>query len=185
MAGPVGCGRIPYLELALHPELYGRPVVVARFGDRVITASEEAAALGVLAGMTLRQAEVLSPDAAVVEPQPEAACRLLEWIAAAIYDIAPVVEVRLDGRAWLDLNGVPRTGQAVKETRRRLRDAVRVEPRLGMAPGPFTAALAAARSRPGRLLMVAKARSFLAPLPVEELRLEAEQLERLDLLGLR
>ncbi len=38
---------------------------------------------------------------------------------------------------------------------------------------------------PGRLLIVADARPFLAPLPVEELPLEAEHLERLDLLGLR
>ena len=41
MAGPVCCGLIPHLELALHPELYGRPVVVARFGDRVITARRQ------------------------------------------------------------------------------------------------------------------------------------------------
>ncbi len=128
MAGPVCCGLIPHLELALHPELYGRPVVVARFGDRVITASEEAASHDVQAGMTLRQAEALSPTVAVAEPQTEAACRLRERIAAALYDVAPVVEVRLDGRAWLDLDGVPRTGQAVKEARRRLRDAVCVEP---------------------------------------------------------
>ena len=90
-----------------------------------------------------------------------------------------MVEVRLDGRAWLDLEGIPSTGQAVKEIRHRLREAVWVEPRLGMAPGPFTAARAAARSRPGRLLMVAEARRLLAPLPVEELALEPEQLERL------
>ena len=184
MAGPVCCGLIPHLELALHPELYGQPVVVARFSDRVITASQEAAAHGVVAGMTLRQAEAVSPAVAVVEPQPEAARRFRERIAAALYDVAPVVEVRLDGRAWLDLEGM-RIGQAVKETRRRLRDAACVEPRLGMAPGPFTAALAAARSRPGRLLIAAEARPFLAPLPVEELPLEVEQLERLDLLGLR
>ena len=185
MAGPVCCGLIPHLELALHPDLYGQPVVVARSGDRVITASEEAVAHGVLAGMTLRQAEALSPAVRVVEPQPEAARQFRQRIAAALYDLAPVVEVHLDGRAWLDLEALPRTGQAVKETRRRLRDAVCVEPRLGMAPGPFTAALAAARARPGRLLMVAEARSFLAPLLVEELPLEAEQLDRLDLLGLR
>jgi nucleotidyltransferase/DNA polymerase involved in DNA repair len=164
MAGPVCCGLIPHLELALHPGLYGQPVVVARFGDRVITASQEAAAHGVLVGMTLRQAQALAPAVAVVEPQPEPACRLRERIAAALYDVAPVVEVRLDGRAWLDLEGIRSTGQAVKETRRRLRDAACVEPRLGMAPGPFTAALAAARSRPGRLLIAAEARLFLAPL---------------------
>ena len=47
------------------------------------------------------------------------------------------------------------------------------------------ASLPDADSRPGRLLVVAEARPFLAPVPVEELPLEAEQLERLDLLGLR
>ena len=136
MAGAVCCGLIPHLELALHPELYGQSVVVARFGDRVITASQQAAAHGVLPGMTLRQAEALSPAVAVVEPQPEAARRLQERIAAALYDLAPVVEVRLDGHAWLDLDGIPCVGQAVKEARHRLRDGGRVEPRLGMAPGP-------------------------------------------------
>ena len=110
MAGPVCCGLIPHLELALHPEFYGQPVVAARFGDRVITASQEAAAQGVLAGMTLRQAEALSPALALVEPQPERAHRFRERIAAALYDLAPVVEVHLDGRAWLDLVGLPRIG---------------------------------------------------------------------------
>jgi nucleotidyltransferase/DNA polymerase involved in DNA repair len=69
--------------------------------------------------------------------------------------------------------------------RRRLLKAIGKEPRLGLAPGPFSARLAAARARPGRLLQVDDARKFLAPLPSRELPLDAEQLERLDLLGLR
>jgi nucleotidyltransferase/DNA polymerase involved in DNA repair len=96
MAGPVCCGLIPHLELAFHPELYGRPVVVARLGDRFMTASEQAASHGVLPGMTLRQAEALSPAVAVVEPKHETACRLQERIAATLYDLAPVVEVHLE-----------------------------------------------------------------------------------------
>src|SRR5207237_4661560 len=52
-------------------------------------------------------------------------------------------------------------------------------------PAPFSARLAAARARPGRLLKIDDARAFLAPLPTRELWLDDEQMERLDLLGLR
>src|SRR5713101_4960072 len=69
--------------------------------------------------------------------------------------------------------------------RRRLRAAIGREPRLGLAPGPFSARMAAARARPGRLIQVEDARAFLAPLASRELPLDEEQLERLDLLGLR
>src|SRR4029077_1977284 len=51
--------------------------------------------------------------------------------------------------------------------------------------GPFSARLAAARARPGRIMPVSNARAFLAPLSPRELPLDEEQLERLDLLGLR
>jgi nucleotidyltransferase/DNA polymerase involved in DNA repair len=56
---------------------------------------------------------------------------------------------------------------------------------LGLAPGPFSARIAAARARPGRLICIEDARAFLAPLTSHELPLDEEQRERLDLLGLR
>src|SRR2546428_9772880 len=76
-------------------------------------------------------------------------------------------------------------GQSIRAARHRLLEAIGREPRLGLAPGPFSARLAAARARPGRLLRVSDAREFLAPLPSRELPLDAEQQQRLDLLGLR
>ena len=185
MAGPVCCGLTPHLELARRPELIGRPAVVALDDSRVLTASAEAAARGVQPGLTLRQAEALSPTAEIVSADPVATTRLAERIATALSELAPSVEVRLDGRAWLDLAGVPWLATAVREARRRLRDLTGADPRLGLAPGPFAAMLAAARARPGRLVRVDDPPAFLAPLPVTELELEAEQLERLDLLGLR
>jgi protein ImuB len=151
----------------------------------VIAASEEAAAAGVRIGQTLRQAEALCPAAALVGTDAVATSRLAERLAADLYGLSPVVEVRHDGHAWLDLAGVPGARKAIGEARRRLRSAAGTEPRMGMAPGPFAAALAAARARPGRLLAVADAPAFLAPLPAASLPLDAEQLERLDLLGLR
>src|SRR2546427_10949134 len=135
--------------------------------------------------MPLRQAEHLCPQATFLSPDPDAAARLRELIASALYDLAPVVEVRVEGIAWLDVSGVVKPGESIREARRRLRTAIGREPRLGLAPGPFSARIAASRARPGRLLRIADAREFLAPLPSRELPLDAEQQERLDLLGLR
>jgi protein ImuB len=181
----VCCGLIGHFELARRPDLYGTPVIVGRWDEHVVAASEEAQASGVLPGMALRQAEHLCPQATFVQPDEEAAARIRELVSAALYDLAPVVEVRDEGIAWLDLSGVMNPGQSIRAARHRLLKAIGREPRLGLAPGPFSARLAAARARPGRLLRVADAREFLAPLPSRELPLDVEQRERLDLLGLR
>ena len=179
------CGLTGHLELARRPDLYGNPVVVGHWEEHVIAASEEAVPFGVVPGMALRQAEHLCPQATFLPPDSEAAAQLRELISSALYDLAPTVEVHAEGIAWLDVSGVVRAGESIRESRRRLRDAIGREPRLGLAPGPFSARLAAARARPGRLVQVDEARAFLAPLSSHELPLDAEQLERLDLLGLR
>jgi DNA polymerase-4 len=181
----VCCGLTGHLELAQRPDLYGGPVVVGEWEEHVIAASEEALAFGVLPGMPLRQAEHLCPSATFLLPAPDAATRLREMIASALYDVAPTVEVRVEGIAWLDVSAVPKPGESIREARRRLRAATGREPRLGLAPGPFSARIAAARARAGRLMCIEDARAFLAPLPSHELPLDEEQLERLDLLGLR
>ncbi len=151
----------------------------------MVASSEETLPFGIVPGMALRQAEHLCPHATFVLPDEDATARIRELISAALYDLAPVVEVRDEGIAWLDLDGVVRGGESIREMRRRLLKAIGKEPRLGLAPGPFSARLAAARARPGRLLQVDDTRKFLAPLPSRELPLDTEQLERLDLLGLR
>src|SRR6266702_4419192 len=179
------CGLTNHLELAKRSDLYGGPVVVGQWDDHVIAASEEALPFGVAPGMPLRQAEHLCPQATFLAPNPEAASRLRELISSALYDLAPAVEVKVEGIAWLDVSGVVRPGDSIREARRRLRTAIGREPRLGVGPGPFSARVAATRARPGRLVQVDDARAFLAPLPSRELALDAEQLERLDLLGLR
>ncbi|HEY1456800.1 MAG TPA: hypothetical protein VGG31_09905 [Candidatus Dormibacteraeota bacterium] len=181
----VCCALTGHLELARRPDLYGRPVVIGHWDEHVVAASEEAVPFGVAPGMALRQAEHLCPQAVFVLPDPEAAGRIRELISSALYDLAPTVEVRDEGCAWLDLGGVVNAGESIREARRRLRSAIGREPRLGLAPGPFTARLAAARARPGRLVQVDDAKSFLAPLSYRELPLDAEQHERLHLLGLR
>ena len=179
------CGLTGHLELARRPDLYGNPVVVGNWEEHVIALSEEALPFGVMPGMALRQAEHLCPQATFLPPDPESAAHLRELISSALYDLAPTIEIRVEGVAWLDVSGVVNPGESIREARRRLRAGIGREPRLGLAPGPFSARLAAARARPGRLVQVDKAKTFLAPLSSHELPLDAEQLERLDLLGLR
>src|SRR5256884_4406153 len=163
-----------HLELARRPDLYGRPVIVGRWDEHVVAASEETLPFGVTPGMAMRQAEHLRPQATFVLPDEEATDRPCELISAALYDLAPLVEVRDEGIAWLDISGVPAAGHSIRSARHRLLKAIGREPRLGLAPGPFSARLAAARARPRRLLRVADAREFLAPLPSRELPLDAE-----------
>ena len=179
------CGLTNHLELARRPDLYGSPVVVGDWEEHVVALSEEALPYGVMPGMALRQAEHLCPQATFLPPDPESAAQRRELISSALYDLAPTVEVRVEGIAWLDVSGVPKPGESIREARRRLKTAIGREPRLGLGPGPFSARLAAARARPGRLVQVERASTFLAPLSSHELPLDAEQLERLDLLGLR
>jgi nucleotidyltransferase/DNA polymerase involved in DNA repair len=182
----VCCCLTGHLELARRRDLYGSPVVVGDVVDgHAISVSEEALQFGVEVGMPVRQAEHLCPQATFLISDATFAIRLRELISAALYDLAPSIEVRIEGIAWLDLDGVPSPAESIREARRRVRDATGREPRLGLASGPFTARLAAARARPGRLLRIEDAQSFLAPLPARELSLDEEQMERLDLLGLR
>jgi nucleotidyltransferase/DNA polymerase involved in DNA repair len=182
--GRVCCGLTPHLELARRPDLYGKPVVVCTWEQPVLCASPEAEAFGVRSGMSFRHAQRLCPDAEFVQPDPEAAERLRRLIAATLYDLSPVVEVHPGGTGLIALDGVVKPRQAIVEMRRRLETATGAPPRLGLAPGPFSARLAASRARPGRVLQVEDARRFLEDLPVAELELDGEQLERLRLLGL-
>src|SRR3982074_1292357 len=181
----VCCGLTNHLELAKRPDLYGGPVIVGEWEEHVIAASEEASLFGVVPGMPLRQAEHLCPQATFLAPDPDTAANLRELISSALYDLAPVVEVRAEGVASIDVSGVVRSGESIREARRRMRAAIGREPRLGLTSGPFSARLAAARARPGRLMQVEDAKAFLAPLSAHELPLDVEQMERLDLLGLR
>jgi protein ImuB len=160
-------------------------VIVGHWDEHVVASSEETLPFGVMPGMALRQAEHLCPQAVFVLPDPQATARIRELISVALYDLAPMVEVRDEGIAWLDVSGVVSPGESIREARRRLRKAIGREARLGLASGPFSARLAAARARPGRLVQVDDAQAFLAPLSAHELPLDVEQMERLDLLGLR
>src|SRR5258708_36870708 len=99
--------------------------------------------------MALRQAEHLCPQATFLPRDPESAARLRELVSSALYDLAPTVEVRIEGVAWLDVSGVVNPGESIREARRRLPPPTGPEPPPGPAPGPLPAPPAPARPPPG------------------------------------
>src|SRR5439155_429748 len=99
------CCLAGHLELARRRDLYGTPVVVGGADGHVLAVSEEALPFSVEPGLPVRQAEHLCPHATLLSSDPVAADGLRERIAAALYDLAPCVEVRVDGIAWLGREG--------------------------------------------------------------------------------
>src|SRR2546426_4654125 len=88
----VCCGLISHLELARRPDLYGTPVIVGRWDEHVVAASDDAQAFGVLAGMALRQAEHLCPQATFVLPDEEAVVCLRRPGSAPLLHPPPLVQ---------------------------------------------------------------------------------------------
>jgi DNA polymerase-4 len=131
----VCCGLTGHLELAQRPDLYGGSVVVGDWDEHVIAASEEALPFGVMPGMPLRQAEHLCPQATFLSPDPAAATRLRELISSALYDLAPVVEVWVEGAAWLDLS-TPRRGSRAARSPHEDRRCARVPRPPGLTRAP-------------------------------------------------
>ncbi|MET8851277.1 DNA polymerase IV [Amycolatopsis sp. NPDC004625] len=89
---------IAAVEIARHPELRGRPVVVGGNGDPteravVATASYEAREFGVQSGMPLRIAAKRCPDAVFLPSDPDAYLEVSARVMAAVRALPVVVEV--------------------------------------------------------------------------------------------
>ncbi|WP_158885706.1 DNA polymerase IV [Amycolatopsis anabasis] len=89
---------IAAVEIARHPELRGRPVVVGGSGDPteravVATASYEAREFGIQSGMPLRFAARRCPDAVFLPSDPPAYEKVSEQVMATLRELPVVVQV--------------------------------------------------------------------------------------------
>jgi nucleotidyltransferase/DNA polymerase involved in DNA repair len=186
---------IPHFATALmrrdDPGLQDHPLVLIGPQRRVFGVSAEAAACGVVVGLTARAAEVRCPEAHLLEADV-ARCRAeLETLLQLLERTSPKVEPHGWGAAYVDLGDLARDHAVVlcREIGRAVREELGqdLQPALGWDSGKFTAQAAARRTRPGHLKAVAavRERAFLQPLPVTLLPLAQEALRRLCFLGLR
>lgn len=149
----------------------GDPVAVVASG-RVVAASPAARGHGVVPGLRVRTAEARCADLVVRERDLAAEARAFEPVVRALDDVTPQVEVPDPGTCAFATRGPSRyfggdevlAGMVVE----RLAGALvgRTGVRVGVADGPFTAAVAAELADPVRIVAPGDAAAFLAPLPV-------------------
>jgi DNA polymerase-4 len=161
------------VELARHPELRGRPVVVGgQARSVVLAASYEARAFGVHAAMPMTQAGRLCPQAVVVPPDHTAYRTVSGAVMAALGEVTPLVgQVSID-EAFLDVSGArrrlgppTRIAELIRERVRREHD---VTCSVGIAATKFVAKLASGMAKPDGVLLIPRAATvpFLHSLPV-------------------
>jgi protein ImuB len=153
----------------------GDPAAVV-YANRVVACSPAARAEGVRVGLRRREAQARCPALVVLAPDPAGEARSFEAVAAAVATLTPRVEVVVPGTCAIATRGPSRYLGGDEALAARVTEVVdevlagRTPCRVGIADGPFAAALAArtARRRP---VVVAPGESaaFLEPLPVTAL----------------
>ena len=176
---------------------HGRPIIVGGYPSErkpVRAASPEARSFGVCAGMPLRQAEQLCPEALFFPVDEKAEADLARHLLAGLYALAPRVELG-GGVAYVELDGLGDPMAFALRVGDYLHRRLHSRPALGIGAGKFVAAtaasLVAAQAATGagavpRAVPRGSERSFLAPLPIaDHLPIGAELVARLKRFGLR
>ncbi|WP_165218365.1 DNA polymerase IV [Schaalia sp. ZJ1691] len=162
------------VELLEHPELQGKPLIVGGRGNRgvVTSATYEARALGVRAGMPMAQARALCPNAQIVAGSHHIYGRYSRRVIDVLSQVTPVLEQVSIDEAFLDVSGArKRLGTPVeigRLVRKRIRDEVGLPASVGIAATKSVAKIASANAKPDGLLLIPEQRTtdFLHGLPV-------------------
>jgi len=166
------------VELLMHPELRGRPVVVGGQPDQrgvVSAASYEARRYGIQSAMPLRTAGRLCPDAVFLDGHHELYGEWSDRIAAILGKYSPVVEMVSIDEAYLDLGGTERLHGAPLAAAHKLQHEIWETTRLpcsaGLARTRLVAKVASDQAKPRGLLWVppGSEAAFLAPLPARKI----------------
>lgn len=169
------------VEMALHPELRGKPVCVGgRRGERGIVAcpNYEARRYGVRTAMPVRTAErLLPPEAIFVRGSHHLYGEYSDRVMAILYDFTPDLEQVSVDEAYMDVTGclhfwggdagaAVRMAAAIKE---KIMERCALNVSIGIASNKVCAKIAATVGKPNGLVEVlcGREREFLAPLPVE------------------
>ncbi len=142
------------------------PVAVLRHG-RVLSASSEARAEEVTAGLRRREAEARCPGIVIVDVDPAADARTFEPVARAIECLTPRLVIDRPGMLAFPTRGPSRYFGGDDGLVTRVLDSVSsvgvVGARAGIADGGFAARLAARR---GLVVAPGETPDFLAPWPI-------------------
>jgi DNA polymerase-4 len=146
------------IELRRHPELRGRPVVVAGSGPRAVvtTASYEARRFGVGSAMPASQARRLCPDAVVLPPDfatyREASRQVMDLVRA---HVERVEVVGLD-EAYLDVEGLFSPRAAMRRLIAEIKAATQLTCSVGIGPNKLVAKVASDAEKPAGFVVLSR-----------------------------
>jgi len=166
------------VEQVENPGLKGKPVVVGGSPDRrgvVATASYEARAFGLHAGMPLVTAGRLCPQAIFIEGSFPKYRQASQGFMAILAGFSPYLEPMGLDEAYLDVTGFESIYGSIHlmalEIKKRIKDELGLYASIGIAGGKIVAKVASDLSKPDGLIEVAPGneRAFFAPLPAAKL----------------
>jgi DNA polymerase-4 len=156
------------VELRVHPELKGLPVVVG--GRRPVapeagkdyprlkdytgrgvatTATYEARAFGVHSGMGLMKAAALAPEAILLPAHFEAYTQVSRAFKAAVAEVAPLIEDRGIDEIYIDLTDVPgESWDLARRLKAAVRQATGLTCSIGITPNKLLSKLASELQKP-------------------------------------
>jgi DNA polymerase IV len=146
------------IELRRHPELRGKPVVVAGSGPRAVvtTASYEARRFGVGSAMPAARARRLCPDAVFLAPDfptyREVSAELMQIVRS---HVERVEVVGLD-EAYLDLDGLFSPRAAMRRLLAEIKAAVGLTCSVGIGPNKLVAKVASDAEKPAGFVVLTR-----------------------------
>jgi len=161
------------VEQSLDPTLKGKIVIVGGHSPRgvVSSASYEARAHGVSAGMPLALAHRLCPQAIFLQGDFSRYYQASRRFMDILKDITPDVEPLGLDEAYLDVSGFGSAREIALKMKNRVKQELDLTASVGIASCKVVAKVASDLAKPDGLLEVvpSEERSFLAPLPVSKL----------------
>jgi DNA polymerase-4 len=138
------------IEMLRHPELRGKPVVVAYDGPRgvVTTASYEARKYGVHSALPMVTARRRCPDLTVLPVDMQLYKRGSVKVMETLREFSDTVEVVGMDEAYVDLSGSPVPQARAQEIKRRIREVTHLVCSIGLAPNKLMAKIASDLDKP-------------------------------------
>jgi DNA polymerase IV len=138
------------IELLRHPELRGKPVVVAYDGPRgvVTTASYEARKYGVHSALPMVTARRRCPDLIVLPVDMQLYRRGSNKVMETLREFSDQVEVVGLDEAYVDLSSSPVPQSRANEIKRRIRETTHLFCSIGLAPNKLMAKIASDLDKP-------------------------------------
>jgi DNA polymerase-4 len=149
------------VELRRHPELRGRPVIVAGSGPRsvVTTASYEARRFGVGSAMPAARARRLCPDGVFLPPDGPYYRAASQQVMEIVRRNVEVVEVMGLDEAYLDLSGLPAPKAGMRRLVNEILEETGLHASVGIGPNKLVAKVASDAEKPRGFVVLTRAQA--------------------------